>query len=152
DPVALRGDQRRARVQQFLGGVEDVEGRALSDARFFAHTVERSLGREHLSLGREDLRLGGVELPPELRGLLLNRVALVVELNALLAQRFLGLADGRVLATALIERNRDRAERLHLQRAQEVRGRRRRIGLLRLDRGDDRRVERALVDLHLQSG
>ena len=54
--VALRSDQRHARVHQVLLRVEDVKGGALADAGLLAHAVERDL---HLRLGGVDLRLGG---------------------------------------------------------------------------------------------
>ena len=42
--IVLRGDERNARVHQFLLGVEHVERRPLSDPRFLAHAVERDFG------------------------------------------------------------------------------------------------------------
>src|SRR5262245_34429833 len=47
-PVALGGDERAARVDQILLGVEDVERGALADPRFLAYAVERDFGRRHL--------------------------------------------------------------------------------------------------------
>ena len=49
-PVALRGDQRDARIDQILLGIEHVERGALADAGFLAHAVERDLGGGDLRL------------------------------------------------------------------------------------------------------
>jgi hypothetical protein len=105
----------RAGVQQFLGRVEDVECGALSDTRFFAYTVERGFSRHHLRLSGQDLRLGGFDLAPSLHRLLLNRVALVIKIDAILSQCLFGLTNRRVFGPPLIEWNRYSAERLHLQ-------------------------------------
>ena len=95
DPIMLRRDQRDAGVDQFLLRVEHVERRALADARLFAHAVERDFGGVDLRGRRFDLRLGGVELAPALHHRRPRLIAIDVEIEPLLADRFLGLADGR---------------------------------------------------------
>src|SRR5271169_2167891 len=57
DPIMLRGHERGARIHEFLLRIEDVEGSALADPRFFAHAVERDLRARHLRLSGENLRL-----------------------------------------------------------------------------------------------
>jgi len=56
DAVSLRRHERDARVHEFLLRVEDVERRALADARFLTNAVERDLGRGDLRLRGLDLR------------------------------------------------------------------------------------------------
>ena len=74
-PVALGGHQRHPRVHQFLLRVEHVERRALADARFLAHAVERDLGRLHLRLRRLDIGFRRLELAPRLHHVLPHLIA-----------------------------------------------------------------------------
>src|SRR5262249_12707208 len=105
DAIALRGDERHARVDEVLLGIEHVERGALADARFLGHAVERDLGGGDLRLGGIDLRLGRLELPPGLGHRRLHLIARRVEIEPTLAERLLGLPDGRVFGAALIERH-----------------------------------------------
>src|ERR1700688_398842 len=102
----LRRDQGDPRIYQFLLRVEDVERRALSDSRLLAHAVERDLRRVDLRGRRFDLGLGGVELAPALHHRGPRLIAVDVEIEPLLAERFLGLTNGGVFGAALIDRYR----------------------------------------------
>src|SRR5262245_29537340 len=105
DAIALRGDERHARIDEILLGIEHVERGALADARFLAHAVERDLGGGDLRLGGIDLRLSRLELAPGLGDRRLHLIARRVEVEPALAERLLGLPDGRVFGPTLIERH-----------------------------------------------
>ncbi len=149
DAVALRGDERHAGVDEVLLRVEHVECRALADASLLAHAVERDLGGGDLRLGGIDLRLGGLELPPGLGHRRLHLVARGVEIEPTLAERLLGLADGRVFGAALIDRHRELGGDRGLQRLEH----RERLGraevLLHVAHRGQGGGERALGDLDL---
>jgi len=129
-PVALGSNQRHPRIHKILLRGEDVEGRALADAGLLAHAVERDLGGLHLRLGRRDIGLGRIELAPGLHHGLAHGIARGIEVDALLPERFLGLADQRIFRAALVDRHAELAEhrsvvaldRVEVLRAQVVLG------------------------------
>jgi hypothetical protein len=84
-----------ARIYQFLLRIEDVERCALPDSRLFAYAIECNFGGIHLRRGGFDLRFSGVQLSPALHDGSTRLIAIDVKIEALLAKRFLGLANGR---------------------------------------------------------
>ena len=110
DPVVLRNHQRSARIHQFLLRVEDVEGGALADPCFFAYAVERDLRARHLRLSRENLRLGRLQLSPYGGHVRLGSITCGVEIDSLLPDRLLGLANQRIFAATLVDRHAELAE------------------------------------------
>ena len=103
----LRGHQSHACIHQFLLCVEDVERGSLPDPRLFANTIERNFGGVDLRRGCLDLRLGGIQLSPALHHRGPRLIAVDVEIEALLPNRFLVLANGGIFSAALINRDRD---------------------------------------------
>ena len=102
--IMLRGDQRDARVDQRLLRVEHVERGALAGLGFFAHAVERDLGGRDLRLRRCTCALPASNWPHAVHDVGAGLVAGCFEVEALLRQRFLGLADQRIFGAALIDR------------------------------------------------
>ena len=107
DAIMLRGHQSHARIHQFLLRIEDVERCTLPDSRLFAYAIERNFGAIHLRRGGFDLRFGGVQLAPALHHRSPRLIAIDIEIEPLLAKRFLGLANGGIFSAALINRDRD---------------------------------------------
>src|ERR1700676_2856770 len=148
--VVLRRDQRHARIDQFLLRVQHVERRALTDARFFAHAIERDFGRIHLRGCGFDLRLGGIQLTPALYHCLPRLVAVDVEVEALLPDRLLGLTDRGIFGAALVDRKREHAEYRGGGLLQNIVGR---TVIFRRARGEGKvRIERAFAHLHREFG
>ena len=98
-------------IEQFLLGVQHVEGGARTDQGFLAHAVQGNFVGADLRFERGDARARGVELPPGADHVLGLRAARTVELVASLADQFLGLAHARPFAAVLVDRHR----RLHAQ-------------------------------------
>src|SRR4029077_21185646 len=75
--------------------------------RLFADTVERNFGGVYLRGGCLDLRLGGVQLSPALHHRGPGLIAVDVQIEPLLANRFLVLSNGGILGAALINWDRE---------------------------------------------
>jgi hypothetical protein len=103
----LRGDKRDARIDQCLLRVEYVERGALPGLGLFANVI----GRRHLRLRGGDLRLAGYELSPGRDRVRADLVAGLIEIEALLRQALLGLANRRILDAALVNRYRKLRDR-----------------------------------------
>src|SRR6516164_3644557 len=99
----LRGDQSYACIHEFLLRIEHVERGSLSDPRLLADTVEGNFGGVHLRGGCLDLRLGGVQLTPALHHRSPRLIAVDINIEALLAKCFLGLANGGIFSATLIK-------------------------------------------------
>ncbi len=102
--VVLCGHQRDARVDQRLLRVEHVEGGTLTSLGFFAHAVQRDLGRGDLRLRGLHLGLTGLQRTSPLHDRRAGLVAGGFEVETLLRQVFLGLADQRICIAAIVER------------------------------------------------
>src|SRR5262249_30295751 len=75
-----------------------------------AHAVERHVGGSDLRLRGDDLGLGRLQLAPRLHHRLPGLVADLIEIEALLGEALLGLADQREFAAALVDRDRELAD------------------------------------------
>src|SRR6516165_9526956 len=140
------GHQSHARIHQFLLRIEDVERCALPDSRLFAYAIERNFGGIHLRRGGFDLRFGGVQLSPALHDGSTRLIAIDVKIETLLAERFLGLANGRIFGTALVDRYRKLAQNGDVRLSQYLRLR---VVALRVASGKaEVGIKRALADFH----
>src|SRR5215210_3041299 len=111
DPVALRGDEVHAGVEQFLLRVQHVERGALPHPRLLAHARERDLGGLDLGLSGDDLRLSSLQRAPSGDDRGANLLAVDVDFDPSLPDGFLGLTDASVDFAALIDRHRQAGDR-----------------------------------------
>ena len=149
-PIALGGDQRDPRIGQILGGVEHVERGALADAGLLAHAVERDLEAATCACVAVMLALAASSWP-QAWVTVLHLVARGVEVEAPLAERLLGLADGGVFRAALVDQ--DRAAPAATRSGFEHRqGLGRAVLLVHAADGGQGGSKRAFGDLHLMRG
>jgi hypothetical protein len=104
--VVLRGDERDPGVDQRLLRVEHVERGSLSDGGLPANAGERNFRRGHLRLRRRDRRLAGLELAPRGNGVGAGLITDQFEIETLLRQVLLRLADQRIFGATPIDRRR----------------------------------------------
>jgi hypothetical protein len=107
DAIVLSGDERDACIYQRLLRVQHVGRGALPGLGLFANVI----GRRHLRLRGGDLRLAGYELSPGRDRVRADLVAGLIEIEALLRQALLGLANRRILDAALVNRYRKLRDR-----------------------------------------
>src|SRR4029077_15683616 len=93
-PIVLRGDEADASVQQRLDGIQHVQGCTLADPGFVSYAVGGSSRVFPLPLRRLRLRLGGLDLTPILGHISSDLITNLIEIEALLANGLLVLANG----------------------------------------------------------
>ena len=103
DAVALRADQGDARIEKRLLRVENVEGRALADAGFFARAGESDLRRGHRRLRGIDRRTRRFEQAPGRHDRGADSIALQIGIQPRLPELLLSLADVGIFNAALIK-------------------------------------------------